>query len=142
MTVPSPAWAVANVAPPARPLVTHRYTDVNGALPRYDARRPPALPLGTEMREENHLSDRRNAGQQHGQPVDPDPEAAAGREPVFQGEEVVLVDRVDLEAGVAGDQLPQRAAGPRRGEVERLPVRRAVGGHPRAPGDHRRPGRL
>ena len=44
------------------------------------------------MREENHFPDRADAGQEHGQAVDPDAEAATGRQAVLQGREVVVVD--------------------------------------------------
>src|SRR5437868_13106295 len=101
MTVPSPAWAVATLFASTTD-VTDWYNGVNAAIPRYDAGRRSGLRLAAQMREENHLADRRHAGQEHGQPVDPDAQTAAGREPVLQGEEVVLVDRLGLLVAAGG----------------------------------------
>src|SRR5688572_28920898 len=61
---------------------------------------PPVLSimprLGTKMREEDDLADRRHAGNQHHQPIDTDPQATTGREAVFERTHVVLIYTVRL----------------------------------------------
>ncbi len=62
--------------------------------------------LGSQRGEQDDLLDGGHAGEEHGQAVDADPEAAAGRHAVLQGAEVVLVDRAGLEvAGLLGQLL-------------------------------------
>ena len=79
-----------------------------GAPPRAAARRRGEL--GAQRREEDHLADRVDAGQQHHQPVDADARARrCGGMPVLERADVVEVDVARL--GVAA--LPWRAPRPR-----------------------------
>ena len=55
----------------------------------------PAL-LGAEGREEDHVADRVDAGDEHDQPVDADPEPAGRRQPVLERFDVLVVDRLGL----------------------------------------------
>ena len=87
--------------------------------------------LGAQRREEDHLADRVDAGQQHHQPVDPDPEAARRRHPVLQRADVVVVDVTGLRvAALLGARL-----GLERGELLGRVVLLAVGVAQLEPGD-------
>ena len=74
--------------------------------------------LGAQRREEDHLADRVDAGQQHHQPVDPDPQPARRRHPVLERADVVVVDVARLRvAALLGARLgleARRAARPGR----------------------------
>ena len=105
---------------------------------RGERARRPARPatrgrgeLGAQRREEDHLADRVDAGQQHHQPVDPDPEAARRRHPVLQRADVVVVDVAGLRvAALLGARL-----GLERGELLGRVVLLAVGVAQLEPGD-------
>ena len=56
--------------------------------------------LRAQVREQDHLADRRDTGQQHHQPVDADAQAPGGRKAVLERAHVVGVDAMGL--GVAG----------------------------------------
>jgi hypothetical protein len=49
------------------------------------------------QREQDDLTDAGRVGEQHQEPVDPDPEPARGRHPVLERLEEVLVERVGLQ---------------------------------------------
>ena len=79
--------------------------------------------LRAQRREEDHLADRVDAGQQHHQPVDADAEPARGRHAVLQRADVVVVDVARLRvAGLLGPRL-----GLERGELLGRVVLLAVG---------------
>ena len=66
------------------------------------------------QREQDDLPDTRHVGEQHEEPVDPDP--GAGRRAVFERLEEILVERVGLElAGLARLLLQQELRPARRG---------------------------
>src|SRR5687767_7626137 len=73
----------------------------------------------TQQREEDDVADRRAVGEEHGQPVDPDPLPRRRRHAVFEGAHVVLVVDVGLGvAGLAGRELLAEALGLHVGVVE------------------------
>src|SRR5437867_3600801 len=56
----------------------------------------PLLLDRPQLREEDHLADRRLVGQEHGQSVDPDAQATGRRHAVLERDQEVLVERVRL----------------------------------------------
>ena len=52
--------------------------------------------LGAQRREEDHVADRVDAGDEHHQPVHADPEPAGRRQAVLERLDVVVVDRLGL----------------------------------------------
>src|SRR5688500_15387272 len=78
---------------------------MNGPLTSYDAAWARKVTDGfrqarsgrrSQVREQDDLADGGDAGQEHGQAVDADAEAATGGQAVLEGGEVVLVDAVGL----------------------------------------------
>ena len=66
----------------------------------------PEPRLRPHRREQDHLADRLRAGDQHHQPVEPDPEPAGRRQPVLERPDVVVVDVLGLlVAGRLGRRL-------------------------------------
>ena len=60
------------------------------------------------QREQDDLPDARDVGEEHEEPIDPDPQPAGGWHPVFERLEEVLVERVGLVlAGLARPLLEQ-----------------------------------
>ena len=53
---------------------------------------PMWLTFGSECWEEYDVADGAGVGQEHDEPVDADTQPTGGREPVFEGSEVVIVD--------------------------------------------------
>ena len=73
-----------------------------GALPERCSplRSPLRAPLGLEQRERNHIADRGTVGEEHGQTINADAQAAGRRHAHLQGLQKILIDALGLE--VAG----------------------------------------
>ncbi len=87
--------------------------------------------LGAQCREEDHLADRVDLGQQHDQAIDPHPHPARRRHPVLEGTHVVEIDitRFRVAGGLGLGLLPEA------GELLHGVVQLAVGVGQLAPGD-------
>jgi len=60
----------------------------------------PSLLLRSQQREQNDVADRFSAGEQHGEPIHSDSEAAGRRHAVLERQQKLLVDPLLLFAGL------------------------------------------
>src|SRR5438445_1286113 len=79
-----------------------------------------ALLLFPHQRKQDHISDRRAVGQEHHEPIDPDPFPARWRQPVLEGPDVVLVHLVRLEVAARAILLLRVEAAALLGRIVQL----------------------
>src|SRR5580765_1821638 len=87
----SSSWATRVPSSPPVPVISSRTRSIL---------------FGPQGREQDDISDGGRISQEHDEPIDANSQATGGRQPVFEGTEVVLVDRHRLlVAGGAGGAL-------------------------------------